>query len=145
MYRPHLSDEIRDRALAAYGAGRPITDIARFCQNHPSTIYRWIRHRSAIASGRSRPRPGAAPRVPRAQRGTVAALVARLPDATIAQLCDAYAATHDLRIGQTTMRRYFAGLGITRKKDPDRSGTRRGCPVPVSSAGCRMDDGRRSP
>jgi len=60
MKRPHASDDVRERALAAVDEGHPVADVAEFFQNDPSTIRRWIRQRQRTGSGVSRPRPGRA-------------------------------------------------------------------------------------
>ena len=38
-----LSDDARERTLAAVDAGNPVVDVAPFFQNGPSTIRRWVR------------------------------------------------------------------------------------------------------
>lgn len=41
--RPHASDDVRERALAAGNAGHPVADGAECFHNDPSTIRCWIR------------------------------------------------------------------------------------------------------
>jgi transposase len=58
MKRPHASDDVRRRALAAIDAGKPVVEVASFVRCDPSTIRRWMRQRARTGSGLSRPRSG---------------------------------------------------------------------------------------
>jgi hypothetical protein len=54
MKRPHASDDVRERALAAFDAGHPGADVAAFVQHDASTastIRRWICQRTRTGSG----------------------------------------------------------------------------------------------
>lgn len=118
MNRPHASDDVRERALAAIDEGRPVADVAAFYRNDPSTIRRWIRQRRATGSARARPRSGRPRKIPPAQEAALVAQVAAHPDATLAEHCQRWHATHGVPIGISTMRRRLLALGLTLKKSP---------------------------
>ena len=118
MKRPHASDDVRERALAAVDEGRPVADVAAFFQNDPSTIRRWIRQRRATGSGLSRPRSGRPRKIPPEQEPALTAQVAAHPDATLAMHCQLWQAAHGARVGVSAMRRRLLALGLTLKKSP---------------------------
>src|SRR5688500_15986957 len=105
MKRPHASDDVRERALAAVDGGRRVADVAAFFGNDPSTIRRWIRQRARTGSGLARPRPGRARLLGTDQEAALAAQLAAYPDATLAEHCQRWAAAHGVRLSVSTMRR----------------------------------------
>jgi transposase len=118
MKRPHASDDVRERALAAIDEGRSVADVAAFFQNDPSTIRRWIRQRRATGSYRARPRSGRPRKIPPAQEPALVAQVAAHPDATLAVHCALWLAAHGVRVGISAMRQRLLALGLTLKKSP---------------------------
>ena len=116
MKRPHASDDVRERALAAVDAGHPVADVAAFFQNDPSTIYRWLRQRVATGSGLSRPRSGRPRLLTATQVPELEAQVAAHPDATLAAHCALWQERHGLRPSLSAMRRWLQELGFTLKK-----------------------------
>ncbi|MDQ3779450.1 MAG: helix-turn-helix domain-containing protein [Chloroflexota bacterium] len=118
MKRPHASDDVRERALAAVDAGHRVADVAAFFQNDPSTIYRWLRQRSRTGSGLSRPRSGRPRLISPVQRSALDAQVARFPDATLAEQCARWQARHGVRPSVSTMSRWLRERGFTLKKRP---------------------------
>jgi transposase len=118
MKRPHASDDVRERALAAIDGGHPVADVAAFFQNDPSTIRRWIRQRSRTGSGGARPRSGRPRIVTAAQEPALVAQVAAHRDATLAQHCALWQAAHAQSLSVATMSRRLRGIGITLKKRP---------------------------
>jgi transposase len=116
MQRPHASDDVRERALAAVDGGHSVADVASFFQNDPSTIYRWLRQRRRTGSGLSRPRSGRPSGLTAERQATLAAHVAAQPDLTLAQLCAWFATAFAARPSLSTMSRWLRELGITRKK-----------------------------
>lgn len=137
MKRPHASDDVRERALAAVDAGQSVADVATFFQNDPSTIRRWLRQRTQSGSGCSRPRSGRPRLIPSEQEAELRAQVAAHPDATLAMHCAWWMTHHGIRPGLSTMCRRLREMGVTLKKNADRPGTERRC------AGCLADgDGR---
>jgi transposase len=118
MKRPHASDDVRERALAAIDEGRSVADVAAFYQNDPSTIRRWIRQRRATGSGLSRPRSGRPRKIGPDQEPALVAQVAAHPDATLARHCQLWRAAHGVRISISAMRRRLLALDLTLKKSP---------------------------
>lgn len=116
MQRPHASDDVRERALAAVDGGRRVADVAAFFGNDPSTIRRWLRQRARTGSGLARPRPGRVRLVGREQEGALATQLAAHPDATLAEHCRRWRAEHGVRLSLSTMRRAIGRLGITLNK-----------------------------
>jgi len=114
MQRPHASDDVRERALAAVDAGHRVADVAAFVQNDPSTIDRWIRQRTRTGSGLARPRPGRA-RVLGAEPALRTQLAAH-PDATLAEHGRRWLAEQGVDLSLSTMRRAILRLKITLKK-----------------------------
>lgn len=118
MQRPHASDDVRERALAAIDAGRSVADVAAFYQNDPSTIRRWIRQRRATGSARRRPRAGRPRKLAPVEEPALVAQVAAHPDATLTEQCDRWEAATGTRVGVSTMGRWLRRLGVTLKKSP---------------------------
>lgn len=118
MLRPHASDDVRERALAAIDAGRSVADVAAFYRNDPSTIRRWIRQRRATGSARVRPRSGRPCLLTPAQEPALASQVAAHPDATLAEHCAQWAAQTGVAVSVSTMGRWLRRLGLTLKKRP---------------------------
>lgn len=116
MKRPHASDDVRERALAAVDGGRRVADVAAFFGNDPSTIYRWLRQRKRTGSGLSRPRSGRPPLLTADDWRQLAAQVDAHPDATLAEHCQQWAARHGHRPSLSAMSRWLRDLGLTRKK-----------------------------
>lgn len=116
MKRPHASDDVRERALAAVDAGHPVADVAAFFQNDPSTIYRWIRQRTRTGSAHARPRSGRPCQLRPEQQAVLRDQVHRAPDATLAQHVARWAETTGLQVSVPTMGRWVRTLGFTRKK-----------------------------
>jgi transposase len=118
MKRPHASDDVRERALAAIDRGQSVVDVAAFCLNDPSTIRRWVRRRAATGSSRSQPRSGRPRLIPTEQRSALERQVAAHPDATLAEHGARWEETHQVRPSVTTLHRAMQRFGITRKKRP---------------------------
>ena len=118
MKRPHASDDVRERALAAVDAGHRVVDVAAFFQNDPSTIRRWVRQRARTGSCRVRPRSGRPRRIDPAEEVALRAQVAAFPDATLAEHCAHWQATQGVAVSVPTMGRALRRLGFTLKKRP---------------------------
>ena len=116
MKRPHASDDVRERALAAVDAGHRVADVAAFFQNDPSTIRRWIRQRTHTGSGLSRSRPGRPRRITSADDDAVRVQIAAGPDATLAEHARRWCEAHAVVMSATSFRRALLRLGITLKK-----------------------------
>lgn len=116
MQRPHASNDVRERALAAVDAGHQVADVAAFFQNDPSTIYRWLRQRRRTGSGLSRPRSGRPSALTADRTIQLDAQVAAQPDLTLAQLCVWWETAFAVRPSLSTMSRWLREGGFTRKK-----------------------------
>jgi len=116
MQRPHASDDVRERALAAVDGGHSVADVAAFFQNDPSTIYRWLRQRRRTGSGLARPRSGRPSALTAERAARLDAQVAAQPDATLAQLCAWFETVFAVRPSLATMSRWLRERGLTRKK-----------------------------
>jgi transposase len=116
MKRPHASDDVRERALAAVDGGRRVADVAAFFQNDPSTIYRWLRQRRRTGSGSVRPRSGRPSLLQPAQVPLLIAQVASHPEATLAEHCARWEQSQGRRPSLSAMSRWLRDLGFTLKK-----------------------------
>ncbi|HEV2072392.1 MAG TPA: hypothetical protein VGR29_02005 [Thermomicrobiales bacterium] len=118
MKRPHASDDVRERALAAIDEGRSVADGTAFSRNDPSTIRRWMRMRQRTGSWRIQPRSGGLRRISPAQEAALRAQVFAHPDATLAEHCARWEAMQGMRVGVATMGRALRRPGLTRNKRP---------------------------
>jgi transposase len=116
MHRPHLSDDIRERAVAAVEAGQSVVDVAAFCQNDPSTVRRWVRRARQTGSVKTLPRSGRPPVITPAQEEHLRSQVAAHPDATLTMHCAQWERDHGVRPSLTTMSRTLRKLGLSLKK-----------------------------
>ena len=118
MHRPHLSDDIRERAVAAVEAGQSAADVATFCQNDPSTVRRWVRRARQTGSAKTLPRSGRPPVIRPEQDAHLRRQVAAHPDATLVEHCAQWATDQGVRPSLTTMSRMLRKLGLPLKKRP---------------------------
>ena len=112
------SADFRERLLRAIDAGLPQVEAARLFGVCVSTIGRWRQRQQATGSVAAQQRPGRTPRIGPAQAEPLAAQVATQRDATLAQHCARWEATHGVRVSVATMSRAIRRLGITVKKSP---------------------------
>ena len=118
MKRPHASRDVRERALDALDAGRSVADVAACVRTDPSTVRRWRRHRARDGEIGPRPRSGRPRLVAEDDHGDLLAQVADAPDATLADHCLRWEATHQVRLSVSTMGRALRRAGVTLKKRP---------------------------
>lgn len=118
MKRPHASDDVRERALAAVDDGHRVVDVAEMYRVDSSTLRRWRRQRSQTGTHRARPRPGRRRRIGSAEEPALAAQVQAYPDATLAEHCARWQASHGVLVSVPTMARSLGRLGLTLKKRP---------------------------
>lgn len=114
MKRPHASDDVRERALAAVDAGRRVVDVAAYFQTDPSTIRRWIRQRARTGSAKSRPRPGRARLIGPTEEAALRRQIEVHPDATVSERCALLETESGLRVSAATMRRALRRLSELR-------------------------------
>lgn len=112
------SMDLRQRVLAAYDEQAMETrEVAETYGVSPAWARRLKQRRRELGS--IEPLPGGhgpPPKLSDADRATLAALVAKTPDATLAELRDALAAACGTRVGVSTVHRVLDALGLTRKK-----------------------------
>jgi len=118
MKRPHASNDVRARALAAIDGGKSVAEVASFFRCDPSTVRRWIRRRTATGSSAAGTRAGRPPLIGPDQAAALRQQVADQPDATLAQQCQTWAAAGGATVSLSTMSLTLRRLGITLKKRP---------------------------
>ena len=87
MNRPHASNDVRARALAAIDDGKSVAAVASFFHSDPSTIRRWIRRRTRTGSSAAGTRSGRPPLIGPDQEPQLRQQIANHPDATLAEHC----------------------------------------------------------
>ena len=118
MRRPHASDDVRERALAAVEDGHRLGDVAAMFRVDPSTLRRWRRRQRLTGSCRTVPRSGRPRRISVADETALRAQVAAHPDATLAAHCQLWQADRGVVVSVPTMGRALRRLGLTLKKRP---------------------------
>ena len=93
-------------------------DVAAFYRVDPSTLRRWRRRQTQTGSCHILPRSGRPRRIGVAEERTLRAQVAAHPDATLAEQCALWHATHGVTVSVPTMGRALRRLGLTLKKRP---------------------------
>jgi transposase len=108
------SIDLRERIVAAVATGAPQTEVAERFGVSVTTVRRYrrlVEQTGTVQAGARRARS----RLVGDEAGLRAQLEAR-PDATLAEHCDAWAATHGARPSEATMCRAITRLRWTRKK-----------------------------
>jgi len=118
MRRPHASDDVRERALAAVEDGHRKGDVAAFYRVDPSTLRRWRRRQHLTGSCHTLPRSGRPRRIGAADEAALRSQVTAHPDATLAEHCQVWQADHGVAVSVPTMGRALRRLGLTLKKRP---------------------------
>lgn len=110
------SVDLRERVVRAATGGMAQSVVARTFGVGRATVQRWVRRRRETGGVAPSARPGAAPWVGPHDAAALRDQVAAMPDATLAEHCDAWAAARGVRLGVSAMHRTLRRLGITRKK-----------------------------
>lgn len=118
MNRPHASNDVRARALAAIDDGKSVAAVASFFHSDPSTIRRWIRNRTRTGSSDAGPRSGRPRLIGSDQESLLRQQVADHPDATLAAHCQRWQTATGVSVSLSTMSGTLRRLGITLKKRP---------------------------
>lgn len=118
MKRPHASNDVRARALAAIDDGKSIADVASFFHCDPSTVRRWMRHRTATGSSDAGTRCGRPRLIGPAQEAALRQQVGDHPDATLAEHCQQWNAATGTAVSLSPMSLALRRLDITLKKRP---------------------------
>lgn len=112
------SVDLRERSLRAMTSGMPVAEVARLFDVSEASLYRWRRRQQSqgdLTPGRSTGRPRA---IPAAQDAGLRAQVVAAPDATLAEHCAQWAATHAVTVSPATMCRALQRRGLPLKKRP---------------------------
>lgn len=110
-----LSEDLRARVVAAAVGGAPHREVAERFGVSAASVSRW--RALDLEQGDARARPAGGERRSgriEAHKGAILALLEAIPDLTIAELRLALADT-GVTVGYGTIRRFFAGDGVTRK------------------------------
>jgi transposase len=118
MKRPHRSPDLRERALAAVDAGRPMSEIEAWFGVDARSVQRWKQWRATRGSLATKTPSGRTPKIAPEQHPALVAQVAAHPDATLADHADLWEAATGVRVSASTLSRLFAKLRITLKKRP---------------------------
>lgn len=118
MKRPHRSTDLRERALAASDAGKPMAEIEAWIGVSARSVRRWKQWRDDRGSVAAKPRSGRTPKIAPAQHPALRAQIAAYPDATLAEHADLWEAATGVRVSSSSLSRRFAKLRITLKKRP---------------------------
>src|SRR6187431_938607 len=124
-----LSQDLRDRLTAAVAAGSSARAAAERFGVSASTAIRWAQRWRAEGEARARPMGGDHRSRLSGHREAVLTLVAHQSDLTLAEIRAELAARHGIRVGQTTIWRFFERHRITVKKNKN---GRTGCLLKVS-------------
>lgn len=116
MKRPHASNDVRARALAAIDDGKSVAEVATFFRCDPSTVRRWIRRRTRTGSSAAGTRSGRPRLIGPDQEAALRQQVADHPDATLAQQCQQWETATGTAVSLSTMSATLRRLGITLKK-----------------------------
>jgi transposase len=114
---------LRERLLRFVDAGHSQAEAARIFGVSLRSISRWRAQQEATGDLAPKPRPGRTPRIGADQTAALEAQVAAAPDATLAEHCAQWAATHGVAVSVATMSRLLAKLGLPLKKSPLRQRT----------------------
>ena len=118
MNRPHASNDVRARALAAIDDGKSVVAVASFFRCDPTTIRRWMRRRRTTGSAAAGTRSGRPRLIGPDQETRLRHQVAAHPDATLAQHCQLWTTATGTTVSLSTMSLAVRRLGITLKKRP---------------------------
>lgn len=118
MRRPHASDDVRERALAAVEDGHRLGDVAAMFRVDASTLRRWRRRQHLTGACQTLPRSGRPRRIGVADETALRAQVAAHPDATLAEHCAQWQTDRGIVVSMPTMGRALRRLGLTLKKRP---------------------------
>jgi putative transposase len=108
--------DLRERIIGAVEAGQPADEIAVRFAVSPRTVRRYRQRWRAEGDIAARTSPGRPPRIRPDQYDALTTLVLALPDATLADYCQQWAATSGVRVSEATMCRVLQQLALTRKK-----------------------------
>ena len=111
------SDDLRHRIVRAVDQGHRQAEIAAAFQVSLATIKRYLKQRRETGHVTAKPIPGRPPKQRAALEAELPDQLAAYRDATLAEHCRLFEATHGQRVSRDTMRRAIDRLGWTWKKN----------------------------
>lgn len=115
------SRDLRERLLQARASGLTAAEITRTTGVSTRSLQRWARRQGMSESLTPGTAPGPLPKIGPDAEVPLRAQVAAQPDATLAEHCATWAATHPA-VSVSTMSRTLQCLGLRLKKNADRYG-----------------------
>lgn len=112
------SRDLRERLLAMVESGLSVAEVARRAGGSSSSLWRWC---TLAADGQPlapRSSPGGPRKIGPDAELALRAQVDAMPDATLAEHCAQWEATHDETVSISTMSRALQRLGLPLKKRP---------------------------
>lgn len=110
------SEDLRQRIVEAVERGMPRTDVVTTFRVSLATIKRYLKQWRATGQLTVKPRPGRPATKGAALAAQLDHLLETEPDATLADLCQQWAASSGLLVSSATMSRVVRRHGWTRKK-----------------------------
>ena len=110
------SVDLRERLLRAIDAGLGVGEAARLFGVGRATIKRWRRQGRLTGSVAPQPKPGRRPKITPFDYPALAAQVAAAPDATLAEHCAQWDASHGVHVSEAAMCRLLQRLQLPLKK-----------------------------
>jgi transposase len=107
------SNDLRERIVRALDDGMTKSEASRTFKVSRATVQRYDRHRENGLTVRPA-KSGPEARIGPEQRAALERQLAATPDATLAEHCALWEATHGVRVSVATMSRVFARLGLRR-------------------------------
>ena len=108
--------DLRERTMRARDAGLAPLEIERTFGISIRTQARWVRLVRQGDSVRPKQSTGRKPKIDPSAYADLRAQVAAHPDATLAEHCDRWEHTHEVRVSTATMSRLLTRLGLSLKK-----------------------------
>ncbi len=112
------SSDLRERVVAAVDRGMPKAEVAEAFGVSARSVDRYLELRRETGSLAPRRIPGRPSVKGAALAGGLLGHMRERADATIPELCELWASTGELAVGEATMSRALKKLGWTRKKRP---------------------------
>jgi transposase len=110
------SADFRDRLVRALDAGLARAEATRTFGVTDRTSRRWRQRQRETGSVAATPRSGRHRRIDATGEAALREQVRAFPDATLAEHCAHWAATHGVTVSSTTMSRTLTRLGLPLKK-----------------------------
>lgn len=111
-----LSQDLRQRVVAAVKAGRTKLEVAATFQVSYSSVKRWVKQEATTGQLAPKARPGRARHIRAEHHQVLEQLWREKPDLTLEQYCQLWAEQQGVALSKATMSRMLTRLGWSRKK-----------------------------